>query len=372
MAKLVLTGRAFQSALKDAPVFRSFLLLGLLYLFFVSIALMSGAFKFFGKGFAEQLFTTTADPFVGLLIGILATSLVQSSSTTTAMTVALAASGAVSLSGAIPIIMGANMGTSVTNTLVSVGHISRPSEFRKAFSASTIHDFFNLLAILILFPLQLMTDILGISARYLAALFQGVGGLSFANPLKMMTAPVVDMITTLSGKSGVIILIISLVLLFISLRYIVSNLKALIIGKVESFFNEKLFKNALRAMVVGLLLTIMVQSSSITTSLAVPLAGAGILTLRQILPYTLGANVGTTITAMLAALVTGSLTAITVAFAHLLFNILGIIIIWPLKRIPIFLAETLAEWAIRSRWIPVLYIAIVFFLIPGAIIFFIQ
>ncbi len=350
--------------IKDHPVFRLILLLGLLYLFFISISLMSASFKFFGKGFAEQLLMTTANPFVGLLIGILATSLLQSSSTTTSMTVALVASQAIELQGAIYIIMGANMGTSVTNTLVSVAHISRSGEFKKAFAASTVHDFFNLIAILILFPLQLTTNLLEIGATFLGNGFQDLGGLTFANPLKAATKPAVEIIEAISRGSGAIMLMIALVFLFTSLRYIVKVLKALVIGKVESFFNETLFKNTLRALIVGLIVTVMVQSSSITTSLAVPLAGAGILTLRQIFPFTLGANIGTTITALLASLVTNNVTAVTAAFAHLLFNILGIIFVWPVKGVPIFLAESLANLAIKNKIVPVLYIGIIFFLLP--------
>ncbi len=119
---------------------------------------------------------------------------------------------------------------------------------------------------------------------------------------------------------------------------------------------------------MGLLLTAMVQSSSVTTSLAVPLAGAGILTLIQIFPYTLGANIGTTVTAMLAALVTGNLAAITVAFSHLIFNLSGIAIWWPFKFIPIAMAEKFSEIAMRKKVIPILYVLIVFFLIPIVLI----
>jgi len=359
-----------QLQFKKDPVFRFILLLVLLYLFFVSISLMSASSKFFGKGLAEQLLTTTSNPFVGLFIGILATSIIQSSSTTTAMTVALVASGAIELQGAIPIIMGANVGTSITNTLVSLAHISRSEEFKRAFSASTVHDFFNLIAITILFPLQLSTDLLGKGARFLANIFQDLGGLKFANPLKIVTAPAVEFISELASKSGTIILIISILFLFLSLRYIVINLKALIIGKVESFFNQTLFKSAARALIVGLILTVMVQSSSITTSLAVPLAGAGILTLRQIFPFTLGANIGTTITALLAALVTANVIAVATAFTHLLFNVLGIIIIWPMRGMPLFLAESLAELAVKNKFVPLLYIVTVFFVIPSTLIYF--
>jgi sodium-dependent phosphate cotransporter len=121
-----------------------------------------------------------------------------------------------------------------------------------------------------------------------------------------------------------------------------------------------------------LVFTVLVQSSSITTSLAVPLAGAGILTLRQIFPYTLGANVGTTITAMLAALVTGEEAAVTVAFAHVLFNIFGIFIIWPIRGVPIYLAETLAQWSLKSRLLPFAYVGVVFFGIPLTLIYFVR
>lgn len=356
----------------DNPIARLIFLLALLYIFFVSIALMGASFKFFGAGFAEQLLLSTANPFVGLFIGVLATSLVQSSSTTTSMTVALVAGGALNIATAIPIVIGSNIGTSVTNTLVAVGHISRPAEFKRAFAAATVHDLFNLLSVLILFSLQLTTDLLGTTATFLAEQFKESGGLELVNPLKVIVTPAVTLITTLTAESGTIMLIIAGALLFLALRYIVLNLRALMLGRVERFFDTILFKNAFTAMLLGLILTVLVQSSSITTSLIVPLAGAGILTLRQIFPFTLGANVGTTLTAILAALITGSEAAVTVAFVHLLFNVFGIILIWPIRSIPIHLAEALADWSVKSKLIPAAYVGIVFFLIPLALIYFVR
>jgi sodium-dependent phosphate cotransporter len=352
------------------PLVRLILLLILLYAFFVSISLMGTSFKYFGKGFAERLLMMTSNPFAGLFIGVFATSLVQSSSTITSMVVALVAGGAISVSGAIPIVIGANIGTSVTNTLVSIGHISRPDEFRRAFAAATIHDFFNLFAVLLLFPLQLATNFLGASSYYLAHQFKESGGLKLINPLKVIVSPTVKTITVATGESGILMLIIAIVLLFVALRFIVVNLRALVIGKVEQFFDKTLFRNGFTALFLGVGLTVMVQSSSITTSLVVPLAGAGILTLSQIFPFALGANVGTTITAILASLVTGNEAAVTVAFAHLLFNLAGIVLVWPMKKVPIKMAETLAAASITSRLIPLAYILIVFFLIPGVLIYF--
>ncbi|MFQ5988826.1 MAG: Na/Pi symporter [Candidatus Methylomirabilales bacterium] len=346
------------------PAFTLATLLALLYLFFVSIALMSSSITFFGKDFAEKLLTTTANPFVGLLIGIVATSLIQSSSTTTSMVVSLVAADALSLQGAIPIVMGANVGTSVTNTLVAVAQIGRAQEFRRSFAAATVHDFFNLIAIVILFPIQVTTDFLGITAGFLENVFGQLGGLTLANPLKTATKPVVGALEATTGQSGPLLLMLAFVLLFLSLRYIVILLKTLVIGKVEAFFTEKLFRNAGTALIFGFVLTLMVQSSSITTSLAVPLAGAGILTIRQIFAMTLGANAGTTFTAILASLITGSQIAVTVAFSHLVFNVVGILLIWPIQRVPIFLAESLATWAVKYKALPLLYIGIVFFLLP--------
>jgi sodium-dependent phosphate cotransporter len=339
-------------------------LLVLLYIFFVSISLMGASFKFFGKDFAKQLLETTSSPFVGLFIGIFATSLVQSSSTTTSMTVALVAGGGLDVEHAIPIIIGANIGTSVTNTLVSLGHLARSDEFKRAFAAATVHDFFNLLSVMIIFPLQLGTHFLSRTASFFGQRFADVGGLALFNPLKTIVKPSVKAIQHLTHESGWLMLIIAALLLFFALRHIVVNLRALVIGKVDAFFSSKLFKDAGRSFVLGLVLTVMVQSSSITTSLAVPLAGAGILTLAQIFPMTLGANVGTTVTAILAALVTGQVTAVTVAFAHLLFNITGILILWPLRRVPMRMAETLASASVRSKLIPIIYVLIVFFIVP--------
>jgi sodium-dependent phosphate cotransporter len=344
----------------------------LLYLFILSIKLMGTSFKLFGKDFAEQLIATTSNPYVGLLIGILATSVIQSSSTTTSLVVGLVGAGALTISNAIPIIMGSNIGTSITNTIVSMGHVSRSNEFRRAFAGSTVHDFFNLITVVILFPLQLMTNFLGHVSHYLADIFQTFGGLKTVSPINLITKPVVKVIEDLTGGSGVIILILSFLFLFFALRYLTVVLKGLIFGRFEALFDEYIFKTAVRGFLFGIIMTVLVQSSSITTSIAVPLIGAGILTLEQVFPYTLGANIGTTITAMLASLATGNIGAVTVAFAHLMFNVFGVIIVYPLKKIPLFLARSLADLATKNRLIPVGYILLVFFIIPFIFIYFVR
>jgi len=345
-------------------VLQALMLILFLYLFLLSISLMGASFKLFGKGFAESLIASTSNPLVGLFIGILATSLIQSSSSTTSIAVGMVGAGVLTVPNAIPLVMGANIGTSVTNTIVSMAHLNRSNEFRRSFAASTVHDFFNLLAVIVLFPLQYFTNFLGIASGYLEEIFQGVGGMKMFNPIKTITEPVVDLFKSGFGDLPWLLLIISLVLLFIALKQMVNTLRVLVINRAEALFDKVLFKTALRAFSVGLIMTILAQSSSITTSLVVPMAGAGILTLAQIFPYTLGANIGTTITAILASLATGNINAVVVAFAHLLFNISGIIIWWPLSRIPIYLANLLAEFSIKNKLYPFIYIVTVFFIIP--------
>jgi len=345
-------------------LFNLIFLLCFLYLFLFSLELMGTSLKMFGKGLAETLIATTTNPLVGLFIGILATSIIQSSSSTTSIVVGLVAGGALNVANAIPIIMGANIGTSVTNSLVSLTQISRESEFQRSLSAAVVHDFFNILAVIVLFPLQYFTNFLGHIATFMGEKFQNIGGLEFLSPVKALTKPPVEVLKELIGDHPWILLVLSLIFLLVALTRMVKSLKILVVRKAEGWFDRYLFKTALRAFLVGLLLTAMVQSSSITTSLAVPMAGAGLLTLVQVFPYTLGTNIGTTVTAILAALVTGNLAAIIVAFSHLLFNVSGIVIWWPFKFVPISLARKFSAIAIRKKIIPILYIIIVFFLIP--------
>jgi sodium-dependent phosphate cotransporter len=358
-----------------------FAILGLivfLYLFFFSLQLMGTSLKLFGKDFSETLIATASNPVVGLFIGILATSIIQSSSSSTSIVVGMVAGGAfssdpdVAISLAIPVIMGANIGTSITNTIASLPQINRSNEFKRAFAAATVHDFFNFLSVIVLLPLQIGTNFLGKAATVLEGLFAGMGGLKFLSPVKAITKPLVGVIKDQWGDLPWLLFIIALLLLFISLKYMVSSLKVIVVSRAKDWFDKFLFKTAVRALIVGIILTILVQSSSITTSLIVPMAGAGLLTLEQIFPYTLGANIGTTITAMLAALLTGSAAAVTVAFAHLLFNISGIIVWWPFKKLPILIARKFAEYSTRNKLIPVGYVLIVFFLIPLLVIFILN
>jgi sodium-dependent phosphate cotransporter len=358
---------------------RLLLVVLLVYIFLVSIGLMGAAFKGFGKAFAQQLIQTTSNPFVGLFIGIFATSLVQSSSTTTSIVVGMVGSGVLTVSCAVPIVMGANIGTTVTNTLVSLGHVSRREEFRRAIAGATVHDFFNLICVAIMFPLNLATGFLERLAGLLEGLFANVGGIKFTSPIKLATAPVIhfiehilsDTLRLADRSAHVAMLIISIVILFFALVYLVRTMRALVIERVESVLDDVLGKNALLAIVAGMILTFIIQSSSITTSLLVPMMAAGILSLEAAFPIVIGANIGTTGTSILASFATGNPAAITIAFVHFLFNFIGVVVIYPIKPfrvIPINLARALGDLAYDKRHYALLYVMGMFFIVPGILI----
>ncbi|MCK4519786.1 MAG: Na/Pi symporter [Candidatus Omnitrophica bacterium] len=355
------------------------LVLTAVYFFLVSIGLMGAAFKGFGKGFAENLIKTTSNPFVGLFIGILATSLVQSSSTTTSIVVGIVGSGALGMTNAIPIIMGANIGTTVTNTLVSMGHIGRREEFKRAITGGTVHDFFNIMCVCIMFPLELTFGVLSKTALWMSSIFVNIGGIKFTSPIKLATKPVIHFLKYLVVKMGaandivhIILLSISIILLFLSLYFIVKLMRSLVVKRTEIVLNNVIGKHAIAAIFVSLIFTTIVQSSSITIALMIPLIAAGILTVETMFPLIMGANIGTTTTAILASFATGNIAAITVAFVHFLFNVIGVCFIYPVKalrQIPIKLAKNLGNLAFKKRRYVFIYVLTLFFIIPGLLIF---
>jgi sodium-dependent phosphate cotransporter len=352
-----------------------------LYIFLVSISMMGGAFKGYA-GFLHELVQATSNPFVGLVIGILVTSIVQSSSLTTSIVVTLVGTGQFPIVNAVPIVMGANIGTSITSFIVSIGHITRKDEFQKAFSAATVHDFFNVLMVMILFPIELSTHYLervaGALHKYLLS---GVtGGVTFKSPIKVAAAFPVHVFKEFLASmgipeffAGIAMLVVALGLLFFALYFMVRLMRSVIMGRIEKIIDDYVFKNALTALGCGILLTACVQSSSVTCSLAVPLVAAGIITLEKAFPFVLGANIGTTITALLASFAAErSGPAVTIALVHLVFNSTGVLLFLPLRPmrlIPINFAQWFSTVVSRRRYVAFIYIVVVFFVIPITLIF---
>ncbi len=359
---------------------RTVLLFVLLFGFLVSIETMSKAIKaladtgMLGGGDENELFAGVGNPFAGLALGVLFTVLVQSSSTTTATIVAVVGSGALSVEHAVPMILGANIGTTVTNTIVSIGHIGRTSDFRRAFAAATVHDFFNLMAVAVMLPLELMTGFLSKTASYLASFLAGGSGSAYKSPvkkcIKLIHKEILSLLEAagLDGKAlGVAALVLGIALTFACLYFITRNMRRVIAGRIEAAMNKALGASGFVPLFIGIGLTIAVQSSSITTSLLVPVCAAGVMSLGRAFPIMLGANIGTTVTALLASMAQERPEALTIALVHLLFNSIGVAAVYPfptLRRLPIRMARTLAILATRSRWWVVAYVFGTFVFLP--------
>ncbi|XP_065584019.1 sodium-dependent phosphate transport protein 2A-like, partial [Artemia franciscana] len=182
--------------------------LACLYLFVVSLDLLQAAFKLLGGKSAGSIFSSESllgNPVVGVMLGILTTVLVQSSSTSTSIVVSMVAAGILTVQVAIPIIMGSNIGTSVTNTIVSFTQISNKNEFRRAFAGATVHDMFNWLTVIVLFTVEMTTrGIFGIgylefvSGEITSGLSESSGAGGEIEILKVITGPAVDLIVQLN------------------------------------------------------------------------------------------------------------------------------------------------------------------------------
>ena len=372
-----------QDAHRQTVVPRLLAVLGLLFVFLVGVRGLGSGFRLLGEDVIQGFFAATENPFLGLLVGLLATTLVQSSSVTTSMIVGLVAApeNPLPLANAVPMVMGANIGTTVTSTIVSLAHLGRREEFERAFPIAVCHDFFNYMAVLVLLPLEIATGFLQGTAIWLTTFLAGVGGVQYQSPLRsalsLGLAPVSatgEALMPNEGGQAVFLIVVSGLFIFGALLLLVKTLRAAVHARVERVVNSVLGLNAVVSIVVGAVVTVMVQSSSITTSLLVPLGGAGLLRLERAFPVTIGANIGTTVTGFLAALAVSGPNAsagLQIALVHLLFNVSAMALIYPIpaiRNIPLDLSRTSAQLAFRSRRLTVLWVALVFYGLPALFI----
>jgi len=400
-----------------------------LYAFICSLDFLANGFRLVAGKQAGEIFRNSAvfnNPIAGMLVGVLVTVLVQSSSTSTSIIITMVAAGLFTVKQAISLIMGANIGTSVTSTIVALAQVGQKDEFRRAFAAATVHDMFNFLTVLVLLPLEAASGyLLHLSQAIINASPSLTQGSKPPDILKAITKPFTSKImkvdkklitkiaaadtpeklAALDGKrmlvyffnagpddmsdgiAGMIILIVALAVLCLGLFVIVWTLKSLLKGRVAVWLHKSVNGNVpdlklpcgtiplgwlsgYLAMAVGLLVTICVQSSSITTSALTPLVGIGVISVDRMYPTVLGANIGTCITGVLAALAADPLKlrlTLQVAYAHLFFNLTGIFIwygIWPLRAWPIGAAKHLGNTTAEYRWFAGAYLLFCFFLIP--------
>ncbi|XP_021370578.1 sodium-dependent phosphate transport protein 2B-like isoform X2 [Mizuhopecten yessoensis] len=425
-------------------ILRILLFLSFLYLFICSLDFLSSAFRLLGGKAAGEVFRNNdilRNPVAGVMIGVLATVLVQSSSTSTSIVVAMVGSGLLDVKTAIPIVMGANIGTSVTNTIVAMGQITNRDDFRRAFAGATVHDMFNWTSVIILLPIEVISGYLfRLSGAIVDSLHLEKYKDGKQDLLKAITKPFTTRIVQVDSKAiqkiahnedvdtllklccksatpdpvnvtdangtwyleeqnklcvtpcefifkdvglgdtgiGAILLVIALILLCVCLFAIVKLLNSLLKGNIRKIIKKIInaqfpgkcaYFTGYLAMAVGCGLTILVQSSSIFTSAMTPLVGVGVISIERMYPLTLGSNIGTTTTGILAALAQDAdkiREPLQLAFCHLFFNISGIALLYPIPftRFPIALAKFLGTETSKYRWFAVLYLVFMFFLLP--------
>lgn len=399
--------------------------LGCLYFFICSLDIMSTAFKLIAGKYASEALQSNVviqNPLAGLMIGVIVTVLVQSSSTSTSIVVSMVASGILNVRNAIPIIMGANIGTSVTSCIVSIGQMGDKEKFRLAFAGANVHEMFNFLSVAILLPLEVISGYLNwVSEAIVDGLFSSTSQGSNVEFLTVITKPLTEKIIKLDSKVlndiaankstgnetlikhicnattgekckflfepldwpewgiGILLLAISLTVLMVCLILMVKILSSIFKGSVAKLVRKTvnadfpgIFKYVTPyvAMLLGCGLTILVQSSSVFTSTLVPLVGMGLVSIDRVFPMVLGSNIGTTVTGILAALSSSTNTKLSlqIAFCHTFFNLTGILIWFPIKymrMIPIKTSEFLADRVAEYKWFAIAWLLLVFIIVPG-------
>ncbi len=353
----------------------------LVYLLLIGVGVIGEGFRWVSGGDegAAKIFAFARNPLVGVILGILATALVQSSSTVTSVIVGLVAGG-VPVSIAVPMIMGSNMGTTITNTIVSLGALRERDTFNRSFQAATVHDFFNLYSIVIFLPIEAYFHPLERLAGHMSHWFVGGSGASVKelNVLGAITKPVsgfvVELFQFLPLLGGYLAIVAGIGMVIASVLYLGRLLRRTMTAQARGIVQLAIGRHPMAGVASGTAITVLVQSSSTTTSLVVPLAGAGILSTRQVFPFTMGANIGTCITALLAATsVSGANQefALQIALVHLMYNVFGVTVFlvtpW-LKDRPVRSAEWLGNRTEQNRAWAFGYVFLVFFVVPGLVL----
>lgn len=370
-------GRPRRVSPRVQTLLTAFSVLSFLYIFLVGVKALETGISSLGDDLIESVFAAVANPLTALAAGILATVLVQSSSVSTAVIVGLVGAGVMSVEAAVPMIMGANIGTTVTSSLAALGHIRQSTYFERAFSAATMHDSFNLLSVMLLLPLELAFGLITRMAVAFESLVDGFfpsAGTPGSSLIRDVVSAPVRWLQGLigGGPLGPVLIALGLGLIFLSLSRITMGMKGLMSRRIEGAVNSMLSRGGgWIALALGAAMTVAVQSSSITTSILVPLVAAGLLTLPNAFPVTVGANLGTTVTALLASLASESEAALTIALAHVSFNLLATLAFFAVpvtRKLPLAMATFLGRVATtRKIWVLV-YVFGVFVLLPVLIL----
>jgi len=349
------------------------LALVVLFLFLVALELITSASRNLGADFTNGIIHLTANPVVSLFIGLLATAIIQSSSTLTSSLVAMVAANIISLESAVPMVLGANIGTSVTSMMVALGHLGTPKAFRRGFMTASSHVIFNVLSAILFFPLEMQWHILSGSSQYLASHLDnwgaiGIGWFAFYDA---MVSPVALLLQSVVATQPVIFLGFSLVMLFMCIYTLAAIFKQMVLDSRSGKWVSSALGNSLFSLLSGAGITAAIHSSSVTTSVAVMLAATKKIAPKKLFPFILGANVGTTVTALMAA-IGRSEAALAIALCHAIFNVLGVLIFYPfetIRNIPLTLARWSANLCYKNLAFAFGYLITIFFALPFLVIF---
>lgn len=358
--------------IRTTSFWKIFWLGGPALLFLFSLELLSAACAHLSKDLIENVLHATSNPFIGLFIGLLLTAIIQSSSTTTSMMVAVVSSGAISLETAVPIVIGANIGTTITATVVAFNHIFRRKEFQRALSAATLNGFFNILTASIVLPLEYYTRFLSQLCTQITSWLLPEKNLSIRQEDNFTLHHLAKYIAAQWPEYDLLLVLLAMGMLFCAIYWLVVVLKSLFMYNVGKKMEQVLFGTQYKSLFWGVFSTTLLQSSSVTTSFTVPLVANKKASLRQVFPFIMGANVGTTFTALIASL--NNLDAsVGIAIAHLLFNLIGVSIFFfvpGMREIPLAFAQLLGKTAMRYRLAGFLYLLFTFFALPFLLIYF--
>jgi sodium-dependent phosphate cotransporter len=371
-----------------------------LYFFMVAVKLIGDAFTLLLGCQAKDAFDFANNPIAGLMIGTVATAVLHSSGTVTSIIVALVSSGGMTVRQAVPVIMGANVGTCVTCIMVAFGQVGNRDQFERAMAAATVHDMYNIWSVFIMFPIEVLIHPLEYMSVGMSNAKASHG--DFKSPVDALVNPLTNAILKVDkktiydvavgkiscrsdlsliaggmfgeksdGTAAVLTLCLGFCILVASLLSLVRMLAKVFLGPTRKLIGKLLAYNGYVNIVVGTLITFAVHSSTVVTSTLTPMAGLGVITLEQVYPLVIGANLGTTGTALLASMVTGKADGVAIALVHFWFNLLGIFFFYPIPitRKPILdwarqLAFFSAAWPMSAG----IFLFVLFLLAPGILL----
>ncbi|MDA1268582.1 MAG: Na/Pi symporter [Bacteroidetes bacterium] len=343
-----------------------------LLLFIFAIDLLTFAMGKINNNLVLEILYAAKSPFISLFIGLLVTALIQSSSTVTAIVVAIVASGNLTLQQAVPIVLGANIGTTLTSTLVSLSYLVNKKEFPRALSAGISHDIFNIFSVILLFPLEIYFGFLSKTAVFIARWFDSDN--SFEGPIvynRMFTRSLTEWVDAQIPYS-LVTMVLSILLVFFAIKVLSTAMYKSFVKNTFQDINKLIFQKTGLAFFYGIFFTAAVQSSTVTTSLIVPLVANKKVPLIKAFPFIIGTNIGTTITAVIASTYKPE-AAIALALVHVLFNSFGALIFLPIsgiRKIPVGVAKFMGKISLKYRIVVFAYILLTFFVIPFLLIYF--